>query len=76
MKLTAAQKAYATILNGGHGRDVEFIANVIMTSATKPTTKMKNLIRRLASGDEIRTANDIFSIRINGKVHSLSSLDS
>lgn len=65
-KLTAAQVLYRSILDGNFGRDVEFIANVILTSASKPATKLGNLLERLRDGDSIRCGNSTDSINING----------
>jgi len=57
------------------GRDVEFIANVILTSSAKPTTKLRNLLRRIAAGQEIRCGNTIDTIRVNGEQVPLSTLN-
>jgi hypothetical protein len=73
--MTTAAQLYREVLQGNHGRDVEFIANVILTSSSKPTTKLRNLLKRLAAGQEIRCGNTIDTIRVNGEQVSLSILE-
>jgi len=72
--MTTAQLLYRECQ--GLGRDVEFIANVIMTSAAKPTPKLRNLLARIRAGKEIRCGNTIDTIRVNGEQISLSTLNS
>ena len=55
--------------------DVAFIANVILTSAAKPTTKLRNLLARIRAGQEIRCGNTIDTIRVNGEQVGLSTLN-
>jgi hypothetical protein len=55
--------------------DVPFIANVILTSAAKPTTKLRNLLGRIRMGQEVRCGNTIDTIRVNGEQVALSILD-
>jgi hypothetical protein len=38
-----------------HGREAAFIANVIFTSMSKPTRKLRGLVNLLAAGREVRT---------------------
>lgn len=73
--LTTAQKIYRTILDGSHGRDAEFIANVILTSACKPTTKLRNLLALLVGGKTVTCGNSIDSLRVDGDYRYLTSLD-
>ena len=73
--MTTAQKIYAELQNGNYGRDVKFIANVILTSATKPTTKLRNLLQKVKRGHEVRCGNEIDQIRVNGNIVTLASLD-
>lgn len=75
VKLTTAQQHYRTILDGNHGSDVEFIANVIICHSCKPATKLANLLARLQAGKDIRTGNTIDTLRINGEQLPLSVLD-
>ncbi len=72
---TAAQRLYSEIRTGNYGRDVNFIADVILTSASKPTTKLRNLLDKLSRGHDVRRGNGIDRIRVNGNQCSLSSLD-
>lgn len=67
--MTTAQNLYREVLEGKFGRDVEFIANVILTSASKPATKLRGLLRRVRAGLDVRCGNSIDSVRINGEYH-------
>ena len=53
-----------------------FTFNVIMTSCAKPKRKVKNLIRLLEEGKEVRHAQfDISTIVVDGVGHDLSWLN-
>ena len=71
--MTTAQQLYREC--DGLGRDVEFIANVILTSAAKPTTKLRNLLARIRAGQEIRCGNAIYTLRVNGEQVAMSILN-
>jgi len=73
--MTTAIRLYREILDSNLGRDVEFIANVILTSAAKPTTKLRNLLARIRAGQEIRCGNSIDTIRVNGEQVALATLN-
>lgn len=73
--MTRNQAMYRAILNGNHGRDVDFIANLLMTGFTgKVGTCLRNLLAMLADGREIRRANFIDQIRIDGERVAISAL--
>lgn len=67
--LSTAQIIYRELTTSNFGRDVEFIANVIFTSAGKPTRKLRGLLALVKSGMEVRCGNDIFSVRIEGEYY-------
>lgn len=61
----------------GMGKDLGFIANVILCHCRKPKTKLRNLKKLLDAGYDVRSAQfDMFSIVVNSEVRSLSWLDS
>lgn len=70
-----ALRIYRELTTSGHGRDVEFIANVILTSCAKPTTKLRNLRDMLSDGVEVRCGNVIDMIRIDGDHVGISRLN-
>jgi len=72
--ITTAQQLYRDLQTVAG--DVPFIANVILTSAAKPTTKLRNLLARIQAGQEIRCGNSIDTIRVNGEQVGLSILNS
>jgi len=76
-KLTAAQKAYQTITRNWRGdREIQFIANVIFCNCSKAATKLKNLIKLLDTGHEVRSAQfDLFRIRVDGELHDIDELN-
>lgn len=76
-KLTAAQKAYRIITHDWKAdNDIQFVANVIFCNCSKAATKLKNLIKLLDNGHEVRSAQfDLFKIRIDGWLHDISYLD-
>ena len=75
-KLTAAQKAYRHItMKYGSDNDVSFIANVIFNHCANVTKKLNNLIKLIEKGFDVRTARDLFDIRVEGHVFNISYLD-
>lgn len=58
------------------GGDVAFIANVVFCHATNPSKKLKGLRKLLQDGKDVRSGNEIDTIRIDGETRSLSFLDS
>lgn len=77
MKLTPAQKQYRIITRDfANNKEAGFVANVIMTSCTKPTTKLRTLIALLLKGVSVRTAQfDMLVLIVDGKAHNYSYLD-
>lgn len=67
--MTRTQKLYSKLLNGKFGRDVEYIANVILISTARPATKLTGLLKLVAGGSDVRCGNSIDAIRINGEYH-------
>lgn len=76
MKLTTDQVLYRQIRDGNHGRDVDFIADCILTCGVKPVSRLRILSSLLIAGREIRCGNEWGSIVIDGKHYrSFSVLD-
>jgi hypothetical protein len=72
--MMTAQQLYRE-LSAMH-RDISYIANCIMVSASKPTTKLRNLLLLARSGRDIRTGNQYGTLRIDGQQFEFSILDS
>ncbi len=47
-----AVRCYGTINRGPYGRDASFIANVILTSCSRPGKRLKVMVERLRRGQQ------------------------
>lgn len=74
--MTTARKLYNELtLCNQHGRDVAYLANVILVGASKPTTKLANLLAAVKRGSDVRVGNLYGFAFVDGAHVSLSHFD-
>lgn len=71
--MNKAQKLYAEAVQ--IGGDVAYLANCILTGATKPATKLRKLLALVREGRDVRTGNLWGEVRIDGVTKTFSHLD-
>lgn len=77
--MTTAQSLYGTISTNDKYHSIRWIANVVLTSCRKPTTRLKALVKLVDAGHEIETLDFIMpyqGLRVDGvAVMALPLLD-